>query len=227
MKKKNRGRIRGLITYAVILSLISGLTITFFVVKTYMNRDTSGTIIEGTKNNDYYNLRQNATTYQKEIYARLSSLLNNSGSETDIAGSVAQNFVADFYTWTNKISNTDVGGLQYLRPAIKGWVYQQALDQFYANVPYYRSQNELAQTLDVTGTNVTEVTATSYVSDAQSLKAFSVELTWTYKASTVVNLSDFPNKATIIMTVEDGRYNIVQLNAGTAGQVFVQGGLIA
>ena len=51
-----------------------------------------------------YVLRANATDYQKELFEELKNDFEHE-DETDeakIACDIAMNYVADFYTWTNK-----------------------------------------------------------------------------------------------------------------------------
>lgn len=63
--------------------------------------------------NDMYAAPNNPTNYQIECYNALSELLNDKGESKEIAQAVAVAFASDFYTFSNKTSDKDIGGMDY------------------------------------------------------------------------------------------------------------------
>ena len=62
-----------------------------------------------------YSLRNNATDVQFQYFTELKNAIEVDGAkDEEIAGLVCKNFVADFYTWTNKQGQYDVGGMYYV-----------------------------------------------------------------------------------------------------------------
>ena len=62
-----------------------------------------------------YVLRDNATELQEEYFTELKAAVESDTQDpVTIAGLVGKNYVADFYTWTNKQGQYDVGGMYYV-----------------------------------------------------------------------------------------------------------------
>ncbi|MBE6115096.1 MAG: hypothetical protein E7191_08495 [Erysipelotrichaceae bacterium] len=76
--------------------------------------------------NEVYATPVEPTAYQAEVYSALSTLLNEGGSDTEIAKAVATAFATDFYTFQNKKDENDVGGLDFFasdkRSAAKNYI---------------------------------------------------------------------------------------------------------
>ncbi|RNM30876.1 hypothetical protein EF876_03155 [Erysipelothrix rhusiopathiae] len=183
----------------------------FFAIQawqTYQTTLTKATI----SNHSQYSLRNNATAYQKEVYEELASV--ESGSDALISELISKNFIADFYTWTNKVRMNDVGGIQFLHPDIKVWVYDQALDRFYNDMRVYIEREQVDQTLEVSGVDVTS-TKTKFLLNDQEVPAYQVHATWTYKESTVLDTKNYQHEAQITVVKQNDTYSIVEVTNGT------------
>lgn len=72
-----------------------------------------------------YQLPKQATAYQKEIFDDLikaqEAYQTDQTEQTtkDYASLVVKNFIADFYTWTNKTNHSDVGAFNLLMKRCK------------------------------------------------------------------------------------------------------------
>ena len=62
--------------------------------------------------NDYYTIGNNPTDINKTYFKELNSALKD-GDNVKIAESLAKTFVTEYYTWTNKDGNYDIGGIQF------------------------------------------------------------------------------------------------------------------
>lgn len=210
MKTKRSNQIKTLIIFTLILSVVSVGAITFMIAKTYfgMNRTNSG--INGTYENEFYSLRNNATEYQKTLYKSLNEALVNEDDVTT-ATLVAQNFIADFYTFSNKISINDVGGLQYLDPTMETWVYQLATDTLYNNIPSYQAEDVLKNSLTVISSEANGEVSTQTMNGTQ-VNGYLVTIEWKYETELSIDTSQFETKSEIfVVKAENGRFNIVKI----------------
>jgi len=84
-----------------------------------------------------YRLRRSSTDYQIELFEILvhahdSFQENNTTSNLeDYGGAIVRNFIADFFTLSNKESRTDVGGLQFFSEDLVDNFKNFAIDDFY------------------------------------------------------------------------------------------------
>lgn len=224
---------KGLTIFILILSLTTLSVGGFFAYRAYQSK----TSIDGgtTSENSFYSLRKNATEYQKELYKELTSKLKEDPRDDKLISElIAQNFVADFYTWTNKLRFNDVGGMQYIHKDLD-WVYGQALDTFYNDMRYYKEKGKLDQTLEVTSSSASakkdklvlieqedelvtleDGTVNTVTNDVErTIPVYRVSITWKYKDSDVLNVSEFQQKADIYVTKdEDGLYSIMEVDDG-------------
>ena len=158
-----------------------------------------------------YHLRANATDYQKELFKELDQAVKDKDKEK-IAECVAKNYIADFYTWTNKSGSYDVGGMYYVYSPNKGNIVAQARSQFYKYLSTYIKEYGSENLLEVI-----EVTAeggksnNSYTLNDKSYDMYYYVCDFKYNDSTKLNLSDFDTHLYIsVIENEDGRFEIVQ-----------------
>lgn len=87
--------------------------------------------------NEVYSAPNNPTVYQIEKYNELSTVLSENETDVEIAKAVAVAFAADFYTFSNKTGENDIGGINYFpsekREAAKNYI------TFY----YYKNYNSI------------------------------------------------------------------------------------
>ena len=91
----------------------------------------------------YYTLRRQATGYQIELFELLvhaHEQFYTTGSDEDLenyASAIVRNFVADFFTLSNKNSRSDVGGLQFFSEDVIADFRNFAIDEFYLYLNQY------------------------------------------------------------------------------------------
>lgn len=84
-----------------------------------------------------YELRMNATEYQIELFeelVRAHDQFEASGTDAALqtyASAIVRNFVADFFTLSNKESRADVGGVQFFSHDVVDNFTTAAVDEFY------------------------------------------------------------------------------------------------
>lgn len=170
-------------------------------------------------------LRDNATAYQEELFAELKDAIEATGAdEQTLASLVCENFVADFYTWTNKQGQFDVGGMQYVYDGeledgtnFKENVFSKARDSFYKllsnYIKEYGSENLLeVQNVQVTNCSKTNVILSEHVENRQdengdwydyredhSYDAYNVTCVWSYKESSKFDTSKYATKMNLVI----------------------------
>lgn len=173
-----------------------------------------------------YYLRPNATSLQVEYFKELQDLIKDGTNKEEIAACVAKNFVADFYTWSNKDGSYDIGGMFYIHGPSKNVVITQARNTYYKYLTYYINEFGQDKMLEVTSVD-TEVGPTTYELDDKEYEAYFVTCNWTYKNEDTFNglnilmpseaqdgtywhYQNFAKRSYFVVIVnEDGRYEIV------------------
>lgn len=157
-----------------------------------------------------YPLRKNASEYQKELHETMMQAIKDENYEK-ASGLLAESFVADFYTWTNKDRITDVGGLQYLEKDLRSWVYDLALETNYQDFASLLSKNKAKRSLEVVDSR-SRVEKDEIIYQKKRHEAYRVFLTWEYAESDVLDLSVYPNEAIATVIVDDdGLLSIVEV----------------
>lgn len=172
--------------------------------------------------NDYV-LRDTATDVQKEYFAELKDYIENgTGTPEDKAGSIVKNFVADFYTFSNKLGQYDVGGMYYVYTQQRKTIYIQARDQFYQYINKYINEYGTEALLEVENVNVTvtdapsgslysvieinEETGEEYTAQ---YNYFLVEANWNYVSKEGgFSTSSYDTKGNFVVIDHAGRYEI-------------------
>ena len=200
--------------FAALFSLLIALIVISFggyqISKANSNQKPVGAV-GSESNNNSFSIRTNATDYQKEIYEALNQAIKDKDQEK-ITALIAQNFVTDFFTWTNKVRLNDVGGLQFVHEDARNSVSHAAQDGIYNDMYTYLSEGKGDQTLEVnSSTAVSKKSQFTYKDEV--VDAYSVNVSWTYKDSTALNTTVYQNQATVILIQDaDGLYSIVGVN---------------
>ena len=164
-----------------------------------------------------YHLRSNATKYQTELFKDLTKAVEDGSEKYEIAKLVAENYVADFYTWSNKDGTYDVGGMYYVYSPQKTTIYTQARNTYYKYVTYYINEfgaNNLLEVENITSTLGDKVG--TYEFEGKKYDSYFVTCEWTYKnEATFSNVSTkidggFVKKEYFTIIEKDGRFEIVQ-----------------
>lgn len=161
--------------------------------------------VEETQEN--YQLSETATAYQKSIFEELTQAKDDyQSSQTDLTKeayveSVVKNFIADFYTWSNKTGRNDVGGLQFINEEMKANFRKQAIDSFYENLDYYLKDYDPTSLLTVSHVTILDVNLDDTIEvEDEVIECISVKASWEYAATSLEEIGQFQNEATFILT---------------------------
>ena len=164
-----------------------------------------------------YHLRANATEYQRSLFQELSDLCLTDAENKDkaaIAASVVENYIADFYTWTNKAGSYDVGGLYYVYSPSKSNIYTAARSTFYRYLNNYINEYGSENLLEVAPDSIViEGTGESsdYEYNGQTYDSYYFHAYWSYVDHDGFDESDYETSENfLVIENEDGRFEIVQ-----------------
>ena len=214
MTKNKKNRIHLYFQVSFILLLVTGLIATVLIFMNFSNYFSN----EGEKvilSNDMYKITGNPTKLQKDLFKELTNEIKDQSEENEleIVGLVVENFIADYYTWSNKVGTYDVGG--------KDFIFATEFTNFAATSRRYNynvmsnfiskgiKQSELneVQEIKILSTNY----AYPYDYYGKEYPSYYVEAEWTYKENELIDLSIFPSWAAFTLVKnDDGRYEIVR-----------------
>lgn len=164
---------------------------------------------------DEYQLSDVATAYQKEIFEELVTAQDVYKAEhteltkEEYATLVVKNFVADFYTWSNKTGRNDVGGLQFIAEEMKSTFRKQAIDGFYENLDFYLNDYEATSLITVNDVTILDVNLNDTLeTEDEVIDCISVQASWEYELSSSVEVEQFQSEAIFILT-ESGNHLVL------------------
>lgn len=195
--------------FIVILSIFVIAIGAYYARHAYIDmRNEDGIVVN---KQEPYPIRKNATEFQKEVHASLKEALDTGNKEL-VAQYVAEGFLVDYFTWTNKERINDIGGLQFVYKPLQSWVYDKSLDTFYNDFGYYLNQKNHKNTLEVNEIN-SNVKKTKIYLEEENREGYVVDAHWQYKDSSVLDISDFQNSAQVlVLEDDDGYFSIVEVS---------------
>lgn len=219
-KTRKRNLILAILPFVIIASICGFIA---FKSVNSISGNAQGTSKESYKDSidsmDYH-LRSNATKYQTELFRELTKAVEDGTDKYDIARLVAENYVADFYTWTNKDGTFDVGGMYYVYSPQKSVIYTQARNTYYKYVSYYINEYGAKNLLEVENiTSTVSDKTVPYEFNGKTYDSYFITCEWTYKnEDTFKNItktlngesSDFVTKEYFLIIEKDGRFEIAQ-----------------
>lgn len=225
VKRRNRKINNSLVISLCVLSIFIIVFFVFNIVTVAMKKEASGknnslsAETNKTLRNDQYEIGNNPTAIQKEYFQALTDAVKSSDNKK-IAEEVVYNFVADYFTWTNKDGNYEIGGLQYIYSSSIGSFEEWSRYNFYSDLDLYISQKGRSHLIEVkeitTDKDVVEAPdfSTYYWEDSEtkkelSFECYEVNVSWTY-ASNGADVDDFPTGARFFVINNNGRWEIAE-----------------
>lgn len=234
MNKKKKVKISGILTILLCITaigIVAALGFNIYKIKTSNtgNGDTVETEkVDNEYSNEKYSIGNNPTDINKKYFKELNEAVkgkdvkdengNTYTGEEAIAETVVKNFICQYYTWTNKDGNYDIGGMQYIYSPKQSDFETYTLYNFYKDMDLYLSKDgrsSLIEVKKVTINNVSRVddytvTYTDENGDEQSagLPCVNVEASWEYDSDTKMNASEIQTSATFHVVNNNDRWEI-------------------
>ncbi len=122
---------------------------------------------------------------------------------------MAESFVIDFFTWGNKDSTYDVGGLQYVLD--KNTFYKEAKWNYYQKLDVYKNNYPNDQLPTVVSVNKKSEKINDYKIEDKTYKAYQVDLNWRYSEDISFNFKDLISQCEITLIEDNGKIVIVEV----------------
>lgn len=157
-----------------------------------------------------YVLKDNKSKKYQELFKDLVKILEKDEvNYEDYASKLAEMFIVDFYSLSDKTAKTDVGGVDIVHPDILNNFLENAEDTFYkyveSNVYNNRKQN-LPTVNTVTVDNI-EKTSFTY-NDTIDENAYKVKVSWDY---TDEEFANYQKEANLVFVNKDKKLYLVEL----------------
>lgn len=128
-----------------------------------------------------YSLQESDTELYKSEFDNLSNTLNKETIDfEEYAKCISKLYVIDFYSLSNKLSNTDIGGLEFIYPEIKDNFKLKAKDTIYKYVEVNYNGKREQKLPEVSEVNVEEVTESKYTIGEEEYDSYVVKTRWQY-----------------------------------------------
>ncbi len=196
---------------AIILCALLG-TVSIFVAVSLMGKDAPTTPVVKVINHieEYgYELKDNETKEYKKLFKELKDTLNQEAVDEEAYVSlIAKMFVIDFYSLKDKLTKTDIGGVDFIHKDAYDDFVENAMDTLYKYVESNLYGDRKQELPKVKSVNVDSVTKTSFTyRDKKDDNAYQVKLSWNYEQEL-----GYQKEATLTFVHEDKVLVLVELN---------------
>lgn len=220
-RKKKRVRINNILLLILIATML--VTVLAFLINMIRVRNVEtgeGETIEETEppieneyTNEFYSIGYNATEINKTYFRALDETVEAEEKDMKaIAENVVKCFITEYYTWTNKDGNYDIGGMQYIFKDRQADFEKYTRYNFYADFDLYLTQmgrENLIQVKDVS-INDSEKTEDMEIGE-QQYECWKISASWKYEDKTSMNLNSVQNRAVFYVVNHDGRLEIASI----------------
>ncbi len=215
--RKKKNKMNGYLMIVILVtSLLTVLMFTFNIFNVASKTSTAeGTTLEVDSNskisNDKYTIGNNPTDLLRENFKELTAALKSDDPYV-IAEYVGRCFVIDHFTWTNKDGNYEVGGLQYIYGPMFTSFSEEARYGFYSDLDLYISQYGRENLLEVESVETSPALDSGlYKIGDKEYTSYYLDVTWTYKKSSKIDVDKFQKVGHFTIINNDGRFEIVSM----------------
>lgn len=209
MKKTTKVRIIVLVVVILISLLICGFVVKKYIDKTNDSGGASEVKVNDTIDDFGYELTENATEYYKELFNKLKTLLADSNyDEEEYAKLVSQMFVADFYNLDNKVTNSDIGGTDFIATDYVDNFKLAAQNTIYKTIEsnvYGDRKQELPKVLKASIDSITKEKFT--YNNTNDSNAYKVKISINYETD-----MGYPDDVTLILIHNDKKLEIAKVD---------------
>lgn len=173
------------------------------------------TTVENEYKNSLYKIGNNATDVNKKYFKELNTAVKSDDRQS-MAEAVVKCFVSEYYTWTNKDGNYDIGGMQYIYPDRQNDFATYSRDNFYSSMDNYLHSNERFSLIEVDQVSINSCESSSInVMNANNetitYPSYVINASWTYVSGSVMNTTNIQSSASFTMIDHDGRIEIASI----------------
>lgn len=206
--KLKKGIKRLIIIILIILLIIVGI---LFYRQYFSNgKETKEIKIVNSIEKYDYKLKENKSKNYKKLFKELKEILKKESlDEEEYVKKISEMFIVDFYTLTDKITKSDVGGVDFVHKDVMENFLLNAEDTYYKYLESNLYNNRNQKLPEVDKVTIESVTTSPFASASNTdEKSYVVKTTWTY---TDTDFSKYQSEATLIFVHEDNKLYLVEL----------------
>ncbi len=212
-KNNNKKISMGLVIVMMIVSALVLVGFSMNMINIANGKTGTGTTVDVDKNssikNDFYIIGNNPTELTISSFEELTNSLKDE-DPLEISKNVVKCFISDYFTWTNKDGNYEVGGLQYLYGPQFTMYDVESRWTFYKDLDLYISQYGRENLLEVDSIEIVDAVFGGYFKvEGESKESYYIVAKWTYKNGDL-NEEEFQQEGYFTVINNDGRYEIAQ-----------------
>ena len=128
-----------------------------------------------------YTLKERDITLYKNNFKGLEKILNeNPINYEEYAKSISKLFIIDVFTLSNKVSSTDIGGLEFVHKDLKENFKENMGNSLYKNIKINLDGKRKQSLPEVASIEVSDVFETKFTYKKKEYDSYLVSLKWTY-----------------------------------------------
>lgn len=207
MKLKKKVKITLIAIIVILVVAVAGI----FTYKTFFSKPVikEAKVLKEIK--DYgYVLKDNKSKKYQALFKDLAKILESDKVDYETyASKLAEMFIVDFYSLSDKTAKTDVGGVDIVQPDTLNNFLENAENTFYKYVESNIYNNRKQNLPEVNTVEVESVEKTTFTyNDTIDENAYEVKVKWDYTDSEFAN---YQNEATLIFVNKDKKLYLVEL----------------
>lgn len=204
MKKNKKLKVKRGKVLAVILVL--GFVTFLFFYNSRVKLQVVTTVAE--IDNYQYKMESNTTRIYKKYFKELEQELeDNKIDEENYASLVSKLFVIDYYTLNNKITNKNIGGVQFIHSNLRSSFIEKASNTMYKYIKSNLYGNRKQKLPEVNDVEIKSIKQISYKNNNyQDNSGYQVEVNINY-----VTDYDYPKEVTLTLIHEENKLVIVEI----------------
>ena len=204
MKKNKKLKVKRGKVLAVIL-VLGFVTFLFF----YNSRVKHQVVTNVAEIDKYqYKMESNTTRIYKKYFKELEhELEDNKMDEENYASLVSKLFVIDYYTLNNKITNKNIGGVQFIHSNLRSSFIEKASNTMYKYIKSNLYGNRKQKLPEVNDVEIKSIKQINYKNNNyQDKSGYQVEVNINY-----VTDYDYPKEVTLTLIHEENKLVIVEI----------------
>ncbi len=207
-KDSKKGQSSGLIVMFLLLLLGLAVGGCYYFYREFFTSKSSGITVVSKMDDYSYYLNSNTTRLYKKYYKLLEKELSDSKvDEREYVSLLAQLFTIDFYTLNNKLTNRDIGGIQFVASSLQERFKEEASNTVYKYVRNNTNQRRNQRLPEVNKSTVLKVSNSEYTKgDFSDSSGFIVTVELEY-----VEDLDYPTKLKLFFVHEENKLVLVEI----------------
>lgn len=204
MKKNKKTKVKKTRLLAVVLVVCILLGV--FIFKTRNNLQVVSVV--SAIDTYQYTMESNTTRIYKKYFKELESELeDNKIDEKNYASLVAKLFTIDYYTLNNKVTNKNIGGVQFIHSSLRDSFIDKSSTTIYKYIKNNLYGNRKQKLPEVNNVEITNIKNVKYKNkNFTDDSAYEVTVKISY-----VNDYDYPENVTLTLIHEENKLSIVEI----------------